>query len=152
MPEYQLELKQLVDYPRCRIYRKFIQSLIADRSFHSRGGSGLFYYVVLSSLANFRSSYQRIERISYLVHPGEWICTLSDLTANLRLKRPRQTLQVLERLQKQHYITFMAYAVYDRVLLMKLYPEQAAQVRFPRSGHGVLYICCNSHGLFSVSL
>ena len=43
MPEYQLELKQLVDYPRCRIYRKFIQSLIADRSFHSRGGSGLFY-------------------------------------------------------------------------------------------------------------
>lgn len=42
MPEYQLELKQLVDYPRCRIYRKFIQSLIADRSFHSRGGSGLF--------------------------------------------------------------------------------------------------------------
>ena len=55
-------------------------------------------------------------------------------------------------MEKQHYITFMAYAVYDRVLLMKLYPEQAAQVRFPRSGHGVLYICCNSHGLFSVSL
>ena len=55
-------------------------------------------------------------------------------------------------MEKQHYITFMAYAVYDSVLLMKLYPEQAAQVRFPRSGHGVLYICCNSHGLFSVSL
>ena len=55
-------------------------------------------------------------------------------------------------MEKQHYITFMAYAVYDRVLLMQLYPEQAAQVRFPRSGHGVLYICCNSHGLFSVSL
>ena len=36
-------------------------------------------------------------------------------------------------MEKQHYITFMAYAVYDRVLLMKLYPEQAAQVRFPRS-------------------
>lgn len=106
MPEYQLELKQLVDYPRCRIYRKFIQSLIADRSFHSHGGSGLFYYIVLCSLANFRSSYQRIERTSYLVHPGEWICTLSDLTARLRLKQPRQALQVLERLQKQHYITF----------------------------------------------
>ena len=106
MPEYQLELKQLVDYPRCRIYRKFIQSLIADRSFHSRGGSGLFYYIVLCSLANFRSSYQRIERTSYLVHPGEWICALSDLTARLRLKQHRQALQVLEILQKQHYITY----------------------------------------------
>lgn len=106
MSEYQLELKQLVDYPRCRIYRKFIQSLIADRNFHSRGGSGLFYYIVLCSLANFRSSYQRIERTSYLVSPGEWICTLNDLTAQLRLKRPRQALQMLERLQKQHYITF----------------------------------------------
>ena len=67
MPEYQLELKQLVDYPRCRIYRKFIQSLIADRNFHSHGGSGLFYYIVLCSLVNFRFSYRRIERTSYLV-------------------------------------------------------------------------------------
>ena len=106
MPEYQLELKQLVDYPRCRIYRKFIQSLIADRNFHSHGGSGLFYYIVLCSLVNFRFSYRRIERTSYLVSPGEWICTLNDLTAQLRLKRPRQALQMLERLQKQHYITF----------------------------------------------
>ena len=29
---YKLEIKQIVDYPRCRIYREFIQSLIADRS------------------------------------------------------------------------------------------------------------------------
>lgn len=32
MAEYQLEIKQIVDYPRCRIYRQFIQTLIADRS------------------------------------------------------------------------------------------------------------------------
>lgn len=43
-------------------------------------------------------------------------------------------------MEKQHYITFMAYAVYDRVLLMKLYPEQAAQVRFP----GLVTECCIS--------
>ena len=66
MPEYQLELKQLVDYPRCRIYRQFIKSLIADRNLHSHGGYGLFYIMVLCSNANFRSSYQRIERVSYL--------------------------------------------------------------------------------------
>ncbi len=29
-------------------------------------------------LVNFRFSYRRIERTSYLVSPGEWICTLND--------------------------------------------------------------------------
>ena len=37
MPEYQLEIKQLVDYPRCRIYREFVQTLIADRSMRCPG-------------------------------------------------------------------------------------------------------------------
>ena len=27
--EYQLEIKQIVDFPRCRIYRDFVRSLIA---------------------------------------------------------------------------------------------------------------------------
>ena len=30
MSEYQLQIKQVVDYPRCRIYRQFVQSLITD--------------------------------------------------------------------------------------------------------------------------
>ena len=42
MSEYQLELKQIVDYTRCRIYRQFIQSLMNDRSIRVSGGSGLF--------------------------------------------------------------------------------------------------------------
>ena len=44
MSEYQLELKQIVDYPRCRIYRQFVQSLITDRNIRASRGSGLFYY------------------------------------------------------------------------------------------------------------
>ena len=38
MTEYQLEIKQIVDYPRCRIYRQFVQSLINDRSIRISGG------------------------------------------------------------------------------------------------------------------
>lgn len=49
MADYQLELRQVVDYPRCRIYREFMQTLIADRSIRTGGCSGLFYYVVLCS-------------------------------------------------------------------------------------------------------
>ena len=30
MSEYQLEIKQIVDYPRCRIYRQFIQNLMEE--------------------------------------------------------------------------------------------------------------------------
>ena len=44
MPDYQLEIKQVVDYPRCRIYREFVQTLIADRSIRTNGGSGLLLY------------------------------------------------------------------------------------------------------------
>lgn len=47
MSEYQLELKQIVDYPRCRIYRQFIDLLIKDRSIRVGGSSGLLYGVVL---------------------------------------------------------------------------------------------------------
>ena len=43
MADYQLELRQIVDYPRCRIYREFMQTLIADRSIRTGGCSGLFF-------------------------------------------------------------------------------------------------------------
>lgn len=29
MPAYQLQIKQVVDYPRCRIYRQFVHRLIS---------------------------------------------------------------------------------------------------------------------------
>ncbi len=85
MADYQLELRQIVDYPRCRIYREFIQTLIADRSIRTGGCSGLFYYVVLCAYANFRTSYRRIDGISYTVYPGEWICSIADITEWFRV-------------------------------------------------------------------
>ena len=58
MPEYQLQIKQVVDYPRCRIYREFIHKLINDRSIRINGGSGLFHFTVLCSYANFRKNLE----------------------------------------------------------------------------------------------
>ena len=55
------------------------------------------------------------------------------------------TLQ--HEMSKQHYITFVTYVACDRVLLIKLYPEQAAEVRFPKMYGGDFYVCCNKHGL-----
>ena len=46
MSEYQLQIKQVVDYPRCRIYRQFVQSLMADRSIRTGGGSWSVVYLL----------------------------------------------------------------------------------------------------------
>ena len=59
--EYQLELKQIVDFPRCRIYRNFIQTLLNDRSIRTTGGSFLFWYLILCSYANYSNSNRRME-------------------------------------------------------------------------------------------
>lgn len=86
MKNYQLELRQIVDYPRCRIYREFIQTLIADRGIRTGGCSGLFYYTVLCSYVNFRTSYRRIDGISYTVYPGEWVCSIIDIAEWFRVR------------------------------------------------------------------
>ena len=51
-------------------------------------------------------------------------------------------------MEKAHYISFFAYVTADRVQLVKLYPEQNAEARFPIRGRGMLYAYCNRHGLF----
>lgn len=106
MSEYQLELKQIVDYPRCRIYRQFVQSLISDRNIRTGGGSGLFYYTVLSCYANFRTSYRRMDGISYTIYPGEWLCRISELTEWFRVRFQHQALTILKGLQERHLITY----------------------------------------------
>ena len=53
---------------------------------------------------------------------------------------------------KEHYISFVAYVRFDRVLTVRLYPEQEATVRFPKMYGGKLYYYCNKHGLFEVKI
>lgn len=51
-------------------------------------------------------------------------------------------------MQKEHYISFIAYVAYDKVLFVKLYPEQGGEVRIPRLHGGKLYFGCSKHGLW----
>ena len=53
---------------------------------------------------------------------------------------------------KEHYIGFVAYVRFDRVLTVRLYPEQDASVRFPKMYGGKLYYYCNKHGLFELKI
>lgn len=103
---YQLELKQLVDYPRCRIYREFIRTLVKDKNIRTNGASYLFYYILLCSFANYRTSNRRIEGITYTVGPGEWICPISELKDQFRFRFQHQVLSILEFFEKHHYISY----------------------------------------------
>lgn len=49
---------------------------------------------------------------------------------------------------KEHFISFVAWASYDRVMLVRLYPEQNAELRMPLPRRGNLYVCCSKDGLF----
>lgn len=53
---------------------------------------------------------------------------------------------------KSHSISFFAYVTSNTVQLLKLYPEQNAEGRFARRGHGYVYAYCNRHGLFRTLL
>ncbi|MDO4274331.1 MAG: MarR family transcriptional regulator [Eubacteriales bacterium] len=104
--DYQLELKQIVEFPRCRIYREFIQTMITDKSIRTSGGSFLFYYLVLCSYANYRTSYRRMEHLVYTVGPGEWICPLKELQSWFRCKFQHQAISILNTFEERGYISY----------------------------------------------
>lgn len=56
-------------------------------------------------------------------------------------------------MSKEHFLNFIAFVTLDKVLLIRLYPEQSGEVRFPklRSG-GTLYFGCSRHGLWEEKL
>lgn len=56
-------------------------------------------------------------------------------------------ITIQHEMTKAHSISFVAYVSLDRVLFIKLYPEQTAEVRFPKMYGGDIYFCCNQHGL-----
>lgn len=52
-------------------------------------------------------------------------------------------------MDKGHYLRFVAYVGFDRVLLVRLYPEQGGELSMPRMRGGKFYFACSEHGLFT---
>ena len=51
-------------------------------------------------------------------------------------------------MEKQHFISFVAFVTSDRIQMVKLYPEGSSGIRLQLRGMGMLYWYCNRHGLF----
>jgi desulfoferrodoxin len=61
-------------------------------------------------------------------------------------------VSINHEMDKEHYISFIAYVTADKMMVAKLYPEQGAEARFQMTGHGILYVYCNVHGLWMKNL
>lgn len=61
-------------------------------------------------------------------------------------------IEFQHEMTKEHFISFVAYVTFDRVLTVRLYPEQDPVVRFPKMYGGKLYYACNRHGLFEYQM
>lgn len=91
---------------------------------------------------------------------AEISCCGRKLTALVPMKKTEEHKMNVEEIEndyyitlnhemtKEHFISFIAYAAMDRVLIIKLYPEQNAEVRFPKMRGGKLYGFCIDHGLW----
>ena len=53
---------------------------------------------------------------------------------------------------KKHYISFIAALSYDKLQLVKLYPEGNPECRFKINGVKKIYFYCNKDGLFAVDV
>ena len=53
---------------------------------------------------------------------------------------------------KEHYICFVSYIRFDRILTVRLYPEQEAAVRIPKIYGDKIIFYCNKHGLFEYQM
>lgn len=53
---------------------------------------------------------------------------------------------------KTHYIRFVAWVSYDRLTLVRMYPEQNAELHINLPRRGEVYVCCSRDGLFRMRL
>lgn len=90
---------------------------------------------------------------------GEFTCCgrkLDPLIAQKASEQHMPNIEIIEDdyyitfdhpMTKEHYLAFVAFVKSDRMVFIRLYPEQNAAVRFPRMMYGELYFYCSQHGL-----
>ena len=68
-------------------------------------------------------------------------------TINCQIVEDEYFISLEHEMTKEHYISFIAYITDNRYEIVKLYPEQNAEVIFYRRGKGIIYAYCNKDGL-----
>lgn len=83
--------------------------------------------------------------------------TLSPLPSQDADDAHRLTIQPVEDewlvtfthpMEKAHHLSFLLEVGYDRIVLLRLYPEGALEYRLPRLPGGKFFVGCTQHGMF----
>ncbi len=86
-----------------------------------------------------------------LLQPEEAVKADEDHPISVELVEDEYYVRIDHEMTKSHYISFIAAASPDRMQMVKLYPEGAAETRFKRSMVQRIYFYCNRSGLFYVN-
>lgn len=86
-----------------------------------------------------------LEPIKIVQSDNEHKITVSDIENDFYI-------EFAHEMTKEHFIEFVACVLVDRVLTVRLYPEQASAVRFPKMYGSKIYYYCNKHGLFEYQI
>lgn len=87
--------------------------------------------------------------------------TLEAMTAKKAAPEEKLHAEVIENdwfltsdhpMEKDNYISFVAFAAGDNIYLYKQYPEWDLQLRVPKRGHGILLWYSTTKGLFYMYL
>ena len=88
---------------------------------------------------------KQLEALKAVSADDEHITNISEIEDDLYIEFNHE-------MTKEHYISFVSYVRFDRVLTIKLYPEQDCTVRFPKMYGGKIYFYCSKHGLFEYQM
>ena len=88
---------------------------------------------------------KQIEALNIVSADDEHIINISEIEDDFYIEFNHE-------MTKEHYISFVAYLRFDRVLTVKLYPEQDPSVRFSKMYGGKIYFYCSKHGLFEYQM
>ncbi len=88
---------------------------------------------------------KQIEGLKAVPADGEHAINISEIEDDYYIEFNHE-------MTKEHYISFVSYVRFDRVLTVKLYSEQDSAVRFPKMYGGKIYFYCSKHGLFEYQI
>lgn len=86
---------------------------------------------------------RKLEALKVHENDQEHICSIEQIDN-------QSFITFNHEMSKEHYLSFVAYVEYDKVMLAHLYPEQDSSVRLPLLQRGQLYVYCTKHGLIKL--
>ncbi|MDL2325078.1 helix-turn-helix domain-containing protein [Ruminococcaceae bacterium OttesenSCG-928-A16] len=84
-------------------------------------------------------------KIDYLTH----VSPNKDFTISVEEVDTDYYISTNHPMEKDHYLSFVAYVKTDSIFLKRLYPEQSPNFRIPMISGGKLYLYCTKQGLTS---